>query len=96
MKLSEWASIAEIVGAVAVVASLAYVALQIDQNTLAIEASTRIGRLDYGRQQSELLITEPGLANLVLAAEKSADDLTEEEQLRFYEFTTWRLAIERA
>jgi hypothetical protein len=92
VKLSEWASIAEIVGAVAVVASLAYVALQINQNTVAIEASTRIGRLDYGRQQSQLLITEPGLAKLVLAAEKNADDLTEEEQLIFYEFTSWRLA----
>ena len=92
MKLSEWASIAEIVGAVAVVASLAYVALQINQNTVAIEASTRIGRLDFGRQQSQLLITEPGLAKLVLAAEKNADNLTEEEQLIFYEFTSWRLA----
>jgi hypothetical protein len=92
VKLSELASIAEIVAAVAVVASLAYVALQINQNTIAIESSTRIGRVDYGRQQSELLITEPGLAKLVLAAEKKADNLTEEEQLLFYEFTTWRLA----
>jgi hypothetical protein len=92
VKLSELASIAEIVGAVAVVASLAYVALQIDQNTDAIEASTRIGRLDFGRQQSQLLITEPGLAKLVLAAEKNADNLTEEEQLIFYEFTSWWLA----
>ena len=92
MKLSDWAHVAEIVGAVAVIVTLAYLAVQIEQNTIAVEASTRQGRLDYGRQQTELLITQPGLAKLVLAAEKSADDLTAEERLRFYEFTTWRMA----
>ena len=92
MKLSDWANVAEIASAVAVVASLAYVAVQINQNTVAIEASTQQGRLDYGREQAELLFTEPKLAKLVLKAEKDAENLTEEDHLRFYEFTTWRLA----
>ena len=92
MKLSDWAHVAEIVGAVAVIVTLAYLAVQIEQNTIAVEASTRQGRLDYGRQQTELLITQPGLAKLVMAAEKDADNLTDEEELLFYEFTTWRMA----
>ena len=92
MKLSDWANVAEIVGAVAVIVTLAYVAVQIEQNTIAVEASTRQGRLDYGREQTELLITQPGLAKLVMKAEKNANDLNDEEQLLFYEFTTWRMA----
>ena len=92
MKLSEWANVAEIVSAVAIIGSLVYIAVQIDQNTVAIEASTQQGRLDFGREQAELLITEPGLAKFVIEAEKDARTLTEEEQLLFYEFTTWRLA----
>ena len=92
MKLSDWANVAEIVGAVAVIVTLAYVAVQIEQNTVAVEASTRQGRLDFGWQQAELLITQPGLATLVMEAEQNADDLNAEERLRFYEFTTWRFA----
>ena len=92
MKLSDWANVAEIVGAVAVIVTLAYLAVQIEQNTVAVEASTRQGRLDYGRQQTELLITQPGLAEFVLAAEQNANALNDEERLLFYEFTTWRMA----
>ncbi len=92
MKLSEWANVAEIVSAVAIIGSLVYIAVQIDQTKVAIEASTQQGRQDFGRQQAELLITEPGFAKFVIGAEKDAKNLTEEEQLRFYEFTSWRLA----
>ena len=92
MKLSDWANVAEIVGAAAVIVTLAYVAVQIEQNTIAVEASTRQGRLDFGWQQAELLITQPGLANLVREGEQDANDLNDEEQLLFYEFTTWRFA----
>jgi hypothetical protein len=76
MKLSDWANVAEIVGAVAVIVTLAYVAVQIEQNT----------------EQTELLITQPGLAKLVMEAERNANVLSDEEQLLFYEFTTWRMA----
>ena len=92
MKLSDLAHIAEIIGAVAVIVTLGYVAVQIEQNTMAVEASTRQGRLAYGREQTELLITQPGLVTLVMEAEQNADGLNDEEQLRFYEFTTWRFA----
>jgi hypothetical protein len=92
MKLSDWANVAEIVGAAAVIVTLAYLAVQIEQNTVAVEASTRQGRLDFGWQQTELLITQPGLAALVMGAEQNANHLDEEQRLLFYEFTTWRMA----
>ena len=92
MKLSDWAHVAEIVGAAAVIVTLAYLAVQIEQNTVAVEASTRQGRLDFGWQQTELLITRPDLAKLVMEGEQSVDVLNDEERLVFYEFTTWRMA----
>ena len=92
MKLSEWANIGEIVSAVAIIGSLIYIAVQIDQNTGAIQASTQQDVLSYGREQAELLITQPGLAQFVIEAEQDAKNLTDEEKLRFYEFTSWRFA----
>ncbi len=83
---------AEIVGAVAIIGSLVYVAVQIDQNTIAIEASTQQGRLDFGRDQSELLFTAPGLATLVIKAEKGVENFTEEERYLFNEYTSWRMS----
>jgi len=92
VKLSEWSNVAEIVSAVAIIGSLIYVAVQIDQNTVAVEASTQQGRLDFGRDQSELLFTVPGLAKLVMKAEKGSENLTEEERYLFNEYTSWRMS----
>ena len=39
MKLSEWANVAEIVGAIAVIVSLLYVGLQLNDNTSAIRSA---------------------------------------------------------
>ena len=92
MKLSHWASVAEILGAGAIIVSLIYVALQIDQNTVAIEVSSNQGRLAYGREQSELLLTNPDLVDLIFKGEKSVESLTDKEKFLFYEYTTWRIA----
>ena len=40
MKLKKWASIAEIVGAVAIVVSLIYVGVQVNDSTLAVRSAT--------------------------------------------------------
>jgi len=39
LKLAEWASIAEIIGAVAVIVSLIYVGLQVNDNTAAVRSA---------------------------------------------------------
>ena len=92
MKLSEFASIAEIVGAIAIIASLMYVALQVEQNTIAIKTSNEQSRLDFGRAQEELLAADADFAELVLKAESNTETLTEVEHLRFFVFTTWRIS----
>ena len=51
MKLSEWASVAEITSALVVVVSLVYVGFQISQNTAAVKASTHLGKLCRSRPE---------------------------------------------
>jgi hypothetical protein len=93
MKLSEWASVAEITSALAVVVSLVYVGIQINQNTAAVKASTHQAMIDYGREQSEILVTDTTLAALVAKGEGDPSSLTPHERGQFYEFTTWRMAM---
>jgi hypothetical protein len=50
MKLPEWASVAEIASALAVVVSLVNVGIQVSQNTAAVKASTHQAMIDYGRE----------------------------------------------
>src|SRR5262245_29238038 len=92
MKLSDWANVAEIASAVAVALSLVYLAVGIRQNTTAVMASTHQAMLDYGREQSELLISNSEVARLVTIGESDPHQLTRVERIQFYEFTTWRFA----
>jgi hypothetical protein len=92
MKLSEWAHVAEITSAIAVVISLIYIGLEVSQNTVAVKANTHQSMIDYGREQSEILLTNETLADLVEKGESNPAALTARERSQFYEFTTWRLA----
>ena len=89
MKLSEWANVAEIGTAFAVVVSIVYVGLEIRQNTAAVRASTHQAMIDYGREQSEILVTDANMAALVEMGEADPSSLTPRDRSRFFEFTTW-------
>jgi hypothetical protein len=92
MKLSEWAHVAEITSAIAVIVSLIYIGLEVNQNTAAVRASTQQSMIDYGREQSEILLTNETVADLVEKGESKPEALTARERSQFYEFTAWRLA----
>jgi len=66
MSIQEWAALAEIVGAVAVVASLVYLAVQIRQNTHGLSMSLKSTELaafernvDAGNRIREIFILNP-------------------------------------
>jgi len=67
MKLEKWASIAEIVGAIAVVFSLMFVGFQIRQNTSAMYAST------YDRILADLSAWRMGIATSADLASELGD-----------------------
>jgi hypothetical protein len=75
-------AIGEIVGAIAVVVTIGYLAVQIRQNT----RSVRAGAFQQYRQQSaevSRLLAAPDMASVYLTGLNSPDQLTEEERVRF-------------
>lgn len=90
MTIQDWGAVGDLIGAVAVVASLIYLAIQIRQNTQHIAHSietTRIAALERniqsGNRIRELLIREPGLAELFLAGMRDFDALRGVDKMRF-------------
>ena len=62
LSLSEWASIAEVVGAIAVVISLVYVGIQIDANTAEIRATNRQQLVNRSAEATQNAASNPQLA----------------------------------
>jgi len=90
MSIQEWAALAEIIGAVAVVASLIYLAVQIRQNTHELSMSLRSMELaafernvESGIRIRELFILNPEILDLYARGGESYMDLDEGDKLRF-------------
>ncbi len=90
MTIQDWGAIGEIVGGIAVVASLVYLALQIRQNTQQISHSIETARLaalgrniQAANRIRELLIRDRDLAELYIAGLSDFDALEGADRLRF-------------
>ena len=83
LKLSEWANVAEIVASIVIVASLAYIGMEVNQNTQALQTEsyqTMTGiliELDVAQASSE------DLNRVMMLAEASPSDTSAEEWERF-------------
>jgi hypothetical protein len=75
-------AIGEIVGAIAVVVTLGYLAVQIRQNTKAVKASTHQSLIDSTLSYQALTLNNPEVARIRLAGSRSFSELTEEDQYR--------------
>ena len=98
-KLDEWAAIAEIVGTVAVVASLLVVAYTVSRNTTVLQAAS--DNLIYQLQDEVFADTsaDPGLAMLITKYMRG-ESLTDEEEYRYGQHVSrlvnrWELAYQR-
>jgi hypothetical protein len=76
-------AIGEIVGAVAVVVTLGYLAVQIRQNTSALRASTHQALIDSTLMYQSLTLNNPDVARIRLYGVADPTKLTEEDQFRF-------------
>jgi hypothetical protein len=90
MSIQEWAAIAEIVSAIAVVASLVYLAMQIRQNTHGLQMSLKSTELaafernvETGNRIRELFILNDDVAELYARGLKSYAGLGDSERMRF-------------
>lgn len=90
MSIQDWAAIAEIVGAFAVVASLVYLAVQIRQNTHELSMSLKATELaafernvDAGNRIREIFILNPDVSDLFARGKNSYEDLDNNDKVRF-------------
>ena len=85
LSLSDWGHIAEIFGAIAVVVSLIYVGIQLQQNTEAIQAQTSQQVLATYSEAQLTVIGDASMAPLLVKAD-AGEPLTPEEAMRL---DTW-------
>lgn len=90
MTIQDLGALGEIIGAIAVVASLIYLAIQIRQNTqqmLNNAEATKLAALESNIESShrirEMLILNPDLTRLFLSGIKSYDGLEAADRFRF-------------
>jgi hypothetical protein len=78
MRIEKLAAIAEIVSAVAIVVTLAYLAIQTQQNTVAIQASVRQAMLESDRAMLFLQAENPSIS----ISRDTDIELTDEDAVR--------------
>ena len=76
-------TIAEVIGAVAVVASVIYLAFQVRENTRLSAEQTVASAIDAFNDFDRLVASTPDLASIIIRGESSLSSLAPDERLRF-------------
>jgi len=84
MNLDQWAAIAEIIGAIAVVATLAYLAIQIKQSNRAARSSNATTVLINTQSLAQTLMMDRELGDIILRAIAGEEELLPAEKLAAY------------
>ena len=77
-------AISEFVGAIAVVVTLVYLAIQVRQNTSALRSTATQGAHDQAAALYDLLSSDTSIADIFVRGLISPDELTSEETARFF------------
>jgi len=83
MSLNDLANLGQIIGAIAVVISLIYVALQIRQNTNAVRSATAQTVHEHFANWYRLVAADGELARIVANGLRDYGSLSEQERVRF-------------
>ena len=97
--LRDWASVAEIVGTVAVVVSLLFVAYSVNHNSAVLQSLNDNLLYEYDAQAISDVVTDPSMAALLVKLD-NGEQLTAIERERFEQFmyrylNMWELAHDR-
>ena len=92
--LEYWALITEITGAVAIVASVIYLGVQIRANTKAVRSQAHYNALSLAQRPFEMAIADQNLADLIETSYASPEKLSEQQWFRcgnylFMQFNSW-------
>ena len=86
MTLQDLGNIGEFVGAIGVIASLVYLAVQIRQNTRSLRAATYQSLAEATAATSTHFLSDPELARIVRVGSVGSERLSEDELARFHAF----------
>jgi hypothetical protein len=94
IKLKQWALVAEIAGALAVVLSVAYLALQVSDNNRLLRSQAHYNALSLGQRPIEMVVQDAGLAAVMLACDADASAVSAVDWERcanyyFLQFNAW-------
>ena len=76
-------AVGEIVGAIAVVLTLGYLAVQIRQNTRTVRASTHHGAIRLWNEQQVAFGSDPAVSGLLLRGSEDYSQLDPDERFRY-------------
>ncbi len=93
LTLSEWASVAEIVGAILVVISLLFVAFSLERNTAALSGENDDALFDSIREIGLVVLGDPELVKLTKRGQNDPTSLTALERARYLEWVSVHLDI---
>lgn len=85
-KLQAYASLAEVVSAAAIIVSLLYAGYEFRRTTTMSSRDADVVLFERTRESNRLLIESPRLAELVVLAETTPDELSEADRLRFLSY----------
>jgi len=96
-KLQVWSTVAEVASAMAIVISLLYVASEFRQSETLTERDADAQLFDRVREANRILIENPDVATLTIAARRGPERLTAADRLRCLAiqhqfFDSWELA----
>jgi len=83
VSLQDWGAVGELVGGVAVIVTLIYLALQIRQYALGMNSATFHSSMQGFNQINTLLVNQPALAAMYDRGMQDPASLTEEEGIQF-------------
>jgi hypothetical protein len=90
-------AIGELVGAIAVIITLLYLAVQIRQNSQAVKNSAAQTLLSEANGSLRVAASDPGTARAVILGQTLFDELSEEERAQFIVWMfAWMRTIEQA
>lgn len=83
MTIQDWGAIGEILGAVATIATLIYLALQIRQNTRALKAAGMDSTIQTANDIRTSLFSDPQITEIYRRGLQNVEDLDDVERERF-------------
>ena len=78
-RIEYWALLAEVIGAIGVIVSVIYLAVQVSASTTEMQAQTAYNALRLAQQSVEMQVANPDLGELVTRGARSAEGLTPTE-----------------